>query len=373
MKRNIQAFLFIAIVGGVIGALYGLLIDTLLDRGNGIAAMPRGAVRGIIVASAVAGLEMWVSAGVIGQWLRKMAFGPALALRVAITTLILLTVLSTTHIVFIRDLQNYLVWVQRGLPNDFMLAAAMAFLVQVMLATRRLIGARTLTNFLLGRYSRPTHENRIFVLADMVGSTSIAEQLGDAAALDMISSVFLDIDPAIRRHGGEVHSYVGDEVVISWAQRDRRANARVVRCLSDITRILETRRPYYMQRFGHAPTLRIGVAAGPVAVGECGWEKRQVVYIGDTINRAKRLQEACKQHSVCLLTDETSAMHLPVSGPTSWRAVGETTLRGRANPSCLVTLETSAGEHARVISEKSFHLPLQILNKAPRLQQLESN
>jgi adenylate cyclase len=33
---------------------------------------------------------------------------------------------------------------------------------------------------------------------------------------DLLTRFFFDIDEPIVAHGGEVHAYVGDEVIVSW-------------------------------------------------------------------------------------------------------------------------------------------------------------
>ncbi len=350
MTRTFGSFVFVLIAGAVVGALYGYTLDQILARGWGISAIPRGAVRGMIVATVAVGLELWVSRSFIGRWQRSLTFRPGVVLRGLITTLILLVALSGTHLVLLRDKNEYLMWFQHGLPRDFLLVVAMAFVVQFVMQARRLIGGRTLTYFLLGRYARPTHENRIFVLADIKGSTTITERLGDQKALELITGFFLDIDPAIKRHRGVIHNYVGDEIIMSWLDRGPDGNLRLIQCIDEIFQVVATRHAHYMARYGVAPSLRMGIAGGPVAVGECGWEKRQVVYIGDTINRAKRLQEACKAHDLSVILDAETARGITLPMGIGLAAVEETTLRGRAQTTQMLTLTGPDGSTLRAIT-----------------------
>ena len=233
---------------------------------------------------------------------------------------------------------QYEIWAENGLRRDMVFAILVAFAIQFFIQTRRLIGPRTLRNFLIGRYSHPVREQRIFVLADMVGSTAMAEQLGDEAALSLITSFFQDLDPAIQRNGGEIHNYVGDEIVMSWPMKSPTKNGRVLQAVQDILTLTETRRTHYLEKYGLAPALRIGVAGGNVAIGECGWEKRQVVYIGDTLNVAKRLQEACKQRGLHVLIEGKTADGMALPDGLALRKIGEEKLRGHGHPTRLVTL-----------------------------------
>lgn len=51
----------------------------------------------------------------------------------------------------------------------------------------------------------------------------------------------------------------------------------------------------YRREFGLVPTFRVGLHGGPIVAGECGDDKREIVYFGDTINTTARIQEACKE------------------------------------------------------------------------------
>ena len=44
---------------------------------------------------------------------------------------------------------------------------------------RRLVGGQTLLRFVTGRYNRPREEERVLLFADIKGSTSIAERIGN--------------------------------------------------------------------------------------------------------------------------------------------------------------------------------------------------
>jgi len=90
----------------------------------------------------------------------------------------------------------------------------------------RLIGGRVLFNVMIGRYRRPIREERILLFLDLAGSTTLAEKMGEVRVQDLLTRFFYDIDEAITAHGGEVHAYVGDEVIVTWpvtgGRRDRR-------------------------------------------------------------------------------------------------------------------------------------------------------
>ena len=73
-----------------------------------------------------------------------------------------------------------------------------------------------LFNVALGRYRSPVREARVLMFLDLAGSTSLAESMGELRVQGLLTRFFFDIDGAIVAHGGEVHAYVGDEVIVTW-------------------------------------------------------------------------------------------------------------------------------------------------------------
>lgn len=346
LRRHLPTLLFIIIFAGAVGAFYGYIMALIFGGGFHWQLLVWGALRGIFVAVVVSALELSVLRKRVQRRFRSMAFFPAFLLRSLITSWHLVVALTLSHMVFSPAWATLDVWFQKGLLRDFIFAAGAAFTIQLIIQARRLVGGRTLRHFLMGRYNRPVQEDRIFVLADLVGFTAMADKLGDQRSLELVTSFFLDIDPAIHRNGGTVHNYVGDEVVASWRVRSKRENARVLLCLRDIIAKTDEVRGLYFEKFGVSPALRIGMASGPVAVGECGGEKRQVIYIGDTINTAKRLQDACKPYGVGVMTDADTLARMEMPDDIKATEMGRTTLRGRETETLMMALGGDGGPYS---------------------------
>jgi class 3 adenylate cyclase len=108
----------------------------------------------------------------------------------------------------------------------------------------RLIGGRTLLNVILGRYRHPTREERVLMFLDLTGSTRLAETLGEVRMQELLTRFFFDIDEPIVAHGGEVHGYVGDEVIVTWPlTAGLRRHLASTASLPLRTGLLQTRRP----------------------------------------------------------------------------------------------------------------------------------
>ena len=63
------------------------------------------------------------------------------------------------------------------------------------------------------------------------------------------------------------------------------------------------------------PEVRIVLHAGPVVAGECGDAKLSIVYLGDTLNTAARIEETAKTlgHDVLISDDLLARLDLPPS------------------------------------------------------------
>jgi class 3 adenylate cyclase len=186
-------------------------------------------------------------------------------------------------------------WLADELPRIVVIGLSVSLFVGAIFEFRRMIGGRVLGSFLLGTYHRPRREQRIVMFLDIADSTALAERLGEVRVHDLITRFFSDIDQPIADQDGEVHAYVGDEVIVTWPLSENpERNARPLRCFFAVEERMMELAPSYAQEFGVVPRFRAGIHAGPVVVSECGVAKRQIAYFGDTMNVAARLCEHCK-------------------------------------------------------------------------------
>jgi class 3 adenylate cyclase len=118
---------------------------------------------------------------------------------------------------------------------------------------------------------------------------------------DLLTRFFFDIDEAILAHGGEVHAYVGDEVIVTWRLAAKMWERRYLECFFAIRDRIAEKADLYRREFGLVPMFRAGLHAGSVVISECGDWRRQIAYFGDTMSVAARLQERCKEVSRALL------------------------------------------------------------------------
>ena len=333
--RTVAAF---AVGGFALGLVYRAAFNPGNEETLGNFAL--SAIHGVGLALAVWIVQTAFASGVqtaLGAALRRLPLAAEVFLRALAMTVALMVVGLALQLLLYagsEPLSGFSRrWFEVELPRIVASAFALSLVVGVMAEAARLIGAPLLTSVLLGTYHRPRRESLIVMFLDIAHSTGLAETMGELRVHDLITRFFFDIDGPIADHGGTVHSYVGDEVIVSWAiSDDLSRNARAVRCFFAIKRAMAAAEPQYVAEFGVAPGFRAGVHAGPVIVGEVGGAKRQLAFFGDTMNVAARLCDYCKIIEENLVVSDDLMRIMTLENPLIASAARCVQLRGKGEP-----------------------------------------
>src|SRR5271169_4482673 len=228
---------------------------------------------------------------------------------------------------------------ERGIESgDVLFSLAAAFVFAFMQAVNSLLGQNVLINFITGRYYAPRLESRVFLFLDMEGSTGLAERLGPLAFHRLLNRFVLDLTQPIVAARGEIHRYVGDELIATWKLEEGIADGRcVAACFAAIDR-LARRASDYGREFGAAVTVRAGLHCGPVVTGEMGSVKREIVFLGDTVNTAARIQELCRETGDRVIASADLIDRLEPPAGIANRSLGDLRLRGKENDLVLYAL-----------------------------------
>lgn len=336
MISRLRLFAILVILATLLGVLDGYLGD-LVGEKDRATAMIHGGINWFIGSSLIWGFEVLLVQSRYGVRIRRLYFLTAIAFKSVILVLVVILVALFSRSFFhdqygLEFLTNPLFF--RTLVFVFFAI----FVMQVGLQIVRIIGGRTFVNFVLGKYHRPIREEKIFMFLDLAGSTALAERLGDVGVQTMITKFFFDITEPIIEYSGEIHRYVGDQVVVTWPLQMDGDNMRVIRCCFAISNYLRQRAHEYEREFDMVPTYRIGLHGGPVVISQCGDQKQEISYFGDTVNTAARIEQQCKVlNSTLLISAELLAR---ITLPRSYQSVpkGSVQLRGRENETELFTI-----------------------------------
>lgn len=189
---------------------------------------------------------------------------------------------------------------------------------------------------------RPFSEvERIFMFLDIRSSTTIAEELGHLQYFELLNDFFRDIGEPISKNKGHIYQYVGDEVVVSWSLEEGLTNANCLQCFFDIEETINRRAQKYIDRYGIRPLFKAGMHFGKVSTGTVGTLKKEIIYTGDVLNTASRIEGLCNKHDVNLLLSKSLVDRLPINHDYIPRRIGEINLRGKSTEIMLYTVERS--------------------------------
>ena len=145
--------------------------------------------------------------------------------------------------------------------------------------------------------------------------------------------------PGIPSKKGEVYQYVGDEIVISWKKQQGLDQANCIRCFFEMIRRLENHSDYFISKYGVQPKFKAGLHVGFVIAGEMGIIKREIVYSGDVLNTASRIQSMCNEMQVEILISGSLINQVDVESiGGEVRELGEMSLRGKSEKIALATV-----------------------------------
>jgi class 3 adenylate cyclase/tetratricopeptide (TPR) repeat protein len=196
------------------------------------------------------------------------------------------------------------------------------------------------------RPSEGEHRNVTVLFADAVGSTPLAEQLGEEGMYSFMREALTRMTEAVHRYEGYIASFTGDGVMalfgapIAHEDSARRAVAAALRMQAS----LEEYGSEMTERHDVACRFRVGLNTGPVVVGTVTDDlQMNFTAIGDTANLAARMEQVADPGSV-FISEPTHGIvgdffdceplgELAVKGKSqpvlAWRVLGEKPLRTR--------------------------------------------
>jgi class 3 adenylate cyclase len=355
MRRYLTPIIVLTLVGFVVGGLYRYFLDPADEQTIGYYL--RSIFEGPAIALSAWGVHLYFTSR-SSAWVRRWPLAVELLIRSVAMATVIATLALGLEILLYGYGRGYgdrieLSWLVGDFPRIIGVSFIVSILIAIVYELTRLIGIRVLFNVFLGRYRRPTREQRVLLFLDLAGSTTLAEKMGELRVQELLTRFFYDIDAAITAHGGEVHAYVGDEVIVTWRVGSGKRQRRYLDCFFAIQDRIAARADLYRREFGVVPDFRAGLHAGPVVISECGDSHRQVAYFGDTVNVAARLQAHCKEVGRALLVSGDLLRLLHPGPQLVVEELGPTQLRGRAAPVDVFAIERRASAQASTSADQS--------------------
>ena len=164
------------------------------------------------------------------------------------------------------------------------------------------------------------------LFCDLVGSTALAHRLDPEALRELMQAYQQACSRVIERYAGHVAQYLGDGLMVyfGWPRAHEDDAERAVRTSLEIVHAVK-----------HVPApeplrVRIGIATGPVVVGETGAGDASVpkLAVGETPNLAARLQALAEGDQI-LIAPTTQRL---LGSTFEYQDLGGHTLKGIIEP-----------------------------------------
>jgi adenylate cyclase len=290
----------------------------------------QGLVDAVLITLLVGGYLIFVRDGRARGWFRKLGFWADLALSSALVLVLFLTGRALGEVVTSLDAGRFVAsFTEHHLLYALPFFAVVAITIQFVVQMNRIIGANVLRYFMAGVYHRPTAEERIFLFLDLEGSTQLAERLGSARYFELLRRWVDDLTDPVLETEGEIYQYAGDEVVITWPIEAGVRAANCVRCFFGVRQAVERCASRYEKDFGAVPRFRGGLHGGMVTAGEIGDLRKQIVFVGDILNTAARLEEHAKRAGLDLVASQALLDRMRLPSDVGATGCGDLALRGK--------------------------------------------
>jgi class 3 adenylate cyclase len=183
---------------------------------------------------------------------------------------------------------------------------------------------------MLGKMSEP--RELLVLFADISGSTGIYEQLGDAAAVELIQGLLERMEEEVYFHKGNVIKSIGDALLCTFAD--------VISALAAAT-AMQQQAAAVEGPGGRNLALRVGMHFGPAL------EERGDVF-GDAVNVAARVVESARPGQI--LITEVCFDKTPLLGRNRIRTIDRITVRGRSAETTIMEVMWQRGRsHTTVV------------------------
>jgi adenylate cyclase len=333
-RREWRIFLWVSVASAIVSAYFGIQVR---PPGSPVTlAAFIGVLTSLIIATPILLLELRGDHTELMRRLRRRPLVVYFGIKVLLYLVIIVGGLLLRRIITM-PLTHDAVSLDTEFRQSIVFAVIMSVAVNLVFEMGFLLGFGTLKNLLTGRYVQPKREQRAFLLIDMKDSTGMAERLGPVLFHELLNDFFRDVADAALECDAEIHKYVGDEAILTWTGAQALDDGACLACPFIARNFMEAHRLRYLERFGAVPSFRATLHYGEIVAGEIGDVRREIAYVGDTLNVAARLLDEAKRIGCEVLVSNDLLQHAKLPPELLAEPLPTLKVRGRAAP-----LEVSA-------------------------------
>ena len=335
-RRDWRIFLWVSVLSATISACFAYLNN---ESGGSWLSAVEGIATSLAIATPLLLFELRRDRIPPLRRLRRLPLALYFAIKVLFYALVIVSGLLLMRYGFAGGMQP-LVRLDIFFRRALVFSIGMSLAVNLIFEFGGLLGFGTLKNLLTGRYVQPRHEQRVFLLIDMKDSTGLAERLGPVLFHELLNEFFRDITDAALECGAEIHKYVGDEAILTWPADSAFEEGDCLACPFVARGLIARHGKTYRERFGAVPEFRAALHFGEIVAGEIGDVRREITYVGDTLNVAARLLDAAKTLGREVLVSSDLLEHARLPTGLEVEKLPTLNVRGRAAPLAIAALSS---------------------------------
>lgn len=344
-RREWRFFLWFSLASAAISAYFGYAVGA--EDEPAIRGVSHGVLASLLIATPIVFTEVRGRRIALLRRLRRLPWAAFFTIKALFYAAVIVGGLLTMRVLTHGPDEDPFA-LNATFRGSIAFGVAMALLGNLIVETGGLLGFSTLKNILTGRYVHPRRERRAFLLIDMRDSTGLAESLGPIRFHELLNSFFRDVAEAAFESEAEIHKYVGDEAILNWPIDAALSDGDCLACPFLVRELIARNAEHYRRRYGMVPTFRAALHCGEIVAGEIGETRREIAYVGDTLNVAARLLEASKSlgHDTLVSQDLLDIVKLPAGIEVT--PLPTLAIRGRTAPLGIAALSRIDEKLARV-------------------------
>lgn len=337
--REWRIILWISLTSALVSAYFGYAVAPSDDPP--LRGIVQGILTSLLIATPIAVFEVRRARFGSLRWMRHLPLVGYLAVKVAFYFVVIVCGLILSRLLTSIIVPQPIAF-DTVFRNSLIFSIGMSLFGNFIIETGRLLGYGTLKNLLIGRYARPRREQKVFLLIDMKNSTGLAERLGPVRFHELLNAFFRDVADAALECDAEMHKYVGDEAILTWPAGRPLADGDCLACPFAARDRIAGNSALYRERFGAVPEFRASLHSGEIVAGEIGDLRREIAYVGDTLNVAARLLEAAKARGRDILVSADLLRSVALPSGLVAEPLPTLDVRGRHAPLEIFALDRSS-------------------------------
>lgn len=191
------------------------------------------------------------------------------------------------------------------------------------------------------------------LFADIVGFTSMSENMEPSKVVEFLNEYFSFISQASELSKGSIDKYMGDCAMVTFGvpEFDELHSFHAIACCVLIQKIVKVLNYHRVQNGLFPVQFKIGVNSGEMLAGYMGSAERlQYTVVGDAVNLASRLCSAAGAGQI-LVTEETYTLP-EVKNRVVAERHGSISLKGKANPVDTYLIKDLAQPYRQMVEQE---------------------